>query len=308
MFRLSGALLASFALMAFSSSAAGSEYQDPRGRFSVDVPTNWMAHKTDAPQIAAIMIGASGKELIGICMVSVTEVPDTKSTSQGEIDDAMGQVFTPAFWKMSLQAAGARNVVIESTSVREHGGRKIHAVVMSMSEKGKDGPQAMKAKQEVHTVPGAMHVIACATPPERYDTALADFDSILLSYRPMNGLISQAPSGARSVLTLYAKPNFEGAARVLSQDAANLAALGLGSPPASVAVAGFGQWEVCEGANFTGNCRLLAAVETSARGQGLRLGSVRRKPGNDPRGTAGVASTAAGIAIKAAAQRVVQGR
>ncbi len=308
MFRLIGALLTCVALTAPSAYAAGNEYQDSQGRFSVGVPANWVAHKTDAPQIAMIMAGVNGKDLVGICLVSVQDVPETRSASQSDIDEAMSQVFSPAFWEMSLKSAGASDVVVESTSVREDGGRKIHAVVMTMSEKGKDGPQPIKGKQEVHAVPGALHVVACVTPPDRYEAALADFDAIFLSYRPMRGLISQAPSSGRSVLTLYSGANFEGSARVLSQDAADIAALRLSGPPASVAVTGFGRWELCEGANFTGGCRLLAAVETSTRGRALPLGSARRKLGDDPRGAAGVASTAAGIALKTAAERVLKGR
>jgi hypothetical protein len=308
MFRLIGALLASFALLASSVSAADSEYQDPQGRFAVGVPADWIALKVESPQIAVVMMGMKDKDLVGICAVSITKVPDTKSTPQSEIDEGLDQVFTPAFWKMSFQASGASDVVIESTSVREQGGRKVYTVVVTMSEKTKEGPKPIKSKEEVHGTPGAMHVIACATAPDKYDTALADFDAIFNSYRPMQGLISEAPSAGRSVMTLYAKPNFEGAARVLSHDVPDFAALGLSAPPASVAVAGFGRWEACEGANFTGACRALSAMETAARGQALRLGSVRRIQGNDPRGMAGVASTAAGITLKGAAERVVQER
>lgn len=308
MFRSIGALLAGFALLAPSAFAAEDVYQDPQGRFSVGVPANWTARGVESPEIALIMLGANEKDLVGICLVSVANVPETKSVSQGELDEALSQALTPEFWKLSAQATGGIDVVVHSTSAREQGGHRVHSVVMTMSVKSKEGPQPMKGKQEVHGLPGVMHAIACVTQPETFDAALADFDAIFLSYRANRGLISQTPSGGRSVVTLYSKPNFEGTARVLAHDVADFAALGLSAPPASVAVAGFGRWEACEGARFTGACRALSAVETATRGRALRLGSVRRIPGNDPRGAAGVASTAAGIALQGAAERALAKR
>ena len=308
MFRLIGALLAGFAFFAPSANAANSDYLDPQGRFSVGVPADWTAGGVESPEIAAIMVGGNDKGLVGICLISVTNVPETKWASQSELDEALTQAITPEFWKLSVQAGGASDVVVHSTSAREQGGHRVHSVVMTMSIKSKEGPQPMKGKQEVHGLPGVMHVLACVTQPETFDVALADFDAIFTSYQANRGLISEAPSGGRSVMTLYSKPNFEGTARVLSHDVADFTALGLSAAPASVAVAGFGRWEACEGARFTGACRALSAVESATRGQALRLGSVRRIQGNDPRGVAGVVSTAAGIALQGAAERVVAGR
>jgi hypothetical protein len=308
MFRLIGALLASFALMVASAVAAETPYRDPQGRFTVDVPANWVTNDPGVQQIALLMAGIDGEKLVGICVVGVHEMAETRSASQGDIDQTLVEAFDENFWKSTFQAAGGKDVVIESSGAREKDGRKIHQVVATMGQQTKDGFEQAKSKQEIHAIPGIIHVIACATKVERYDTALADFDAIFNSYEPQRGLVSQAPSNGRSVLTLYSGSNFEGTARVLAQDAPNVAKLGLAGPPASIAIAGFGQWEICEGVNFTGNCRLLAAAANSAPGQALRLGSARRQLGNDPRGAAGVVGTASGIALKTATDRVLKGR
>lgn len=307
MFRLIGVLLAGFALAA--PFAAAADYRDPHGRFSVSVPEDWMA---DAPEtaspIALLMLGVKGKELIGICLVLIQDTPETRGLTQADIDAAMAQEINEAFWRGAIQSAGGYDVAIDSFGARDGGGHQVHQVVVSYSIKTKDGVGRTKGKNEVHMMPGRMHMVGCTTEDARYDAASADFDSILYSYDPSIGLVSEAPSGGRSVLTLYVGTNFQGTARVLAQDVPNVAALGLSGVPASMAVAGFGLWEICEGANFTGKCRLLSATANSAPGGALKLGSARRAAGNDPRGAAGVASTAAGIAFKAAAERAMQGR
>ena len=187
MFRLIGTLLAGFAFFAPSANAANSDYLDPQGRFSVGVPADWTARGVESSEIALIMLGANEKDLVGICVVSVATVPETKSASQGELDEALSQALTPEFWKLSAQATGGIDVVVDSTSAREQGGHRVHSVVMTMSIKSKEGPQPMKGKQELHGLPGVMHAIACVTQPETFDVALADFDAIFLSYRANRG-------------------------------------------------------------------------------------------------------------------------
>jgi hypothetical protein len=135
---------------------------------------------------------------------------------------------------------------------------------------------------------------------------------IFASFTPHPGqLLVKAPSpqAAPSVLSLYAGPNFEGATRVIAQDTANVPALAGNAVTASVAIAGFGQWEVCEGVNYAGACHILSSSATAPNGQAMRIGSVRRYiVPNDARGAAGVVSATTGTEFKAAVEHMVKPR
>jgi hypothetical protein len=72
-------------------------------------------------------------------------------------------------------------------------------------------------------------------------------------------------------------------------------------------VAGFGQWEVCDGLNYMGNCRLVAAAQLG--GQPFRIGSVRRYVGaRDPRGTLGLIGSTVSSGLRAVSERMPRGR
>src|SRR5262249_23268552 len=91
------------------------------------------------------------------------------------------------------------------------------------------------------------------------------------------GLVAQAPTAQPTILTLYSGTGFDGTMQVVAQDIPNLPALGWTGDPASFKIAGFGQWELCEGLHYSGVCHRVSeatAAETSQRS--LRLGSARR--------------------------------
>lgn len=305
MHRFAAAVLA---LVSILATAEAKPFDDGQGRFSLTVPDGWQAEapKT-AGELALVMAGAEGKGYVGICIVIVGATPETKSMTQGEIDAAMVAEITEDFWKNGMKSAAGSGVAmnVESSGSREASNRRVHYAVVTMEGSAKDGTEKKtKGKFEIHAIPGSMHGVICMTMAESYDVASVDFEAIFTSYEPTRGLVAEAPQGgARSVLTLYASHDFEGAAQVLSQDAPNLAAMGLLTAPASVAVAGFGQWEVCAGVNFTGGCRLVGAAETAAAGQSLAIGSARRAKALGARDAAGVASALAARALTEAKLR-----
>jgi hypothetical protein len=79
---------------------------------------------------------------------------------------------------------------------------------------------------------------------------------------------------------MFAKANFAGAARVLSQDTANLAAAGWPTLGASLTVDGAEPWQVCSGIDYTGSCQVITAAETKQ----TLVHSARRIPGNNVAG------------------------
>ena len=303
MLRLAAACLAFASL--FAAAAQAESYSDPEGRFSVDVPKDWQAAKPNSAPIALIMAGAHGKDMIGVCAVMVLPSPETKSKTQAEIDAALAAEINDDFWKNSLKAIGAPGVTIESSGAREAaGGRRVYFVVINTEETNKEGKvERMKGKQEVHAVPGSVHTIVCVTDTDKYEAASADFEAVFASYEPRRGLVAQAPAAPHSVLTFFAGTDFTGAARVLAQDTPNVPALAMSGPTASLSIAGFGEWEACEGLNFTGACRRLSAAETAHAGEALRIGSVRRVAPAGTRGALGVISPAVGLTLKAAVDR-----
>ncbi|MEQ1755209.1 MAG: beta/gamma crystallin-related protein [Micropepsaceae bacterium] len=303
------ALLSAFALASIFvpvAQAAGT-YSDPQGRFSVALPADWEAVQPDNKQIAVVMGKKSGTEILGLCLVVVTETPQTSGKQQSEIDDAMTGVLSSDFWKSTYKAQGAQDIVISNVGSRATTGRKVHFVYSEFTSKGQDGTSLrMKAHEEVHALPGRMHDIGCIAQTEKYDLAKADFDAILQSYSPQSGLIAQAPSsaGSPSVLTLYARADFDGVARVVKGEVPNITYVSWPTRSGSATVSGFGAWQVCEGVDFTGTCSVLSGARTAPVDTMLRIGSARPISSANPfLGAASAVSTNALIMLNEAGRR-----
>jgi hypothetical protein len=132
-----------------------------------------------------------------------------------------------------------------------------------------------------------MHFVMCLSMSQQFETASVGFNTIFTSYEPHpNTLVSRNERAAPSVLTMYAAANFKGVARVLSRDVVSLAAAGLPTVSASVAVDGAEPWQVCTGRDYTGACQTIAVAESRP----LTIGSARRIA--DARRFAGLAATA----------------
>ena len=267
-------MVSTFAL----SAQADAKYADPAGRFTVAVPEKWASANSDTQQIAVVLGKLEGTELQALCVVVVSETPQTVGKSQAEIDDAMNTILTKEFWQSTYKTQGAKDVAVSNVGTRDVPGRKVNYVYAEMTTKGQGGlDQHMKAREEVHALPGRMHDIGCLAPQEKYAAAEADINSILLSYMPLSGLVAQAPATQtpNSMLTLYANAGFAGAARVLKSETPNITYVSWPTVTGSAIVSGFGEWQVCEGADFTGSCTILTGAHTAPEHSLLRIGSVR---------------------------------
>jgi len=274
--RLTSALLLACACV--PSAFAANQYADPAGRFTVTLPQDWRVAKPEGTQVAAVLGKLDGDQIVGLCMVVVTDTPQTVGKPQPEIDQAMQTVLSKEFWQSTYKSQGGENVVISTVGARDAAGRKVNFVFSEFTSKGQDGKaQRMMAHEEVHALPGRMHDVGCLAKTERYAQIKADFDSVLASYSPQSGLVAQAPSvpTPNSVLTLYAQAGFEGAARVLKGETPNVTWVSWPTVTGSAMVSGFGEWEICEGVDFTGNCTVLAGAHSPAENALLRIGSVR---------------------------------
>lgn len=264
--------------------SAGTRHTDPQGRFSVDVPAEWEAAQPESQKIALIMGRKAGNDVLGVCIVVVTETPQTSGREQSEITQAMAAMLTREFWTATYKAQGAQDISVSTIGARDAAGRKVHYVYSEFTTKGQDGSaQRMKAQEEIHAVPGRTHDIGCLTRKEKFDLAKADFDAIQKSYTPQSGLIAQAPAPTdRSMLTLFANAGFGGTARVVTGETPNITYVSWPRQSGSVVVHGFGEWQACEGPNFTGVCMTLSGPVSAATNEALRIGSVRPLSSPDP--------------------------
>ena len=293
MFRLVIASVLSLVALTASAAQAGTSYTDPQGRFTVAVPEGWRAAKPDTDQrLGLVMIKTSTTGLFGICLFIISETPLTKSKTQAEVDDGVTAEMTKEFWEAGYKAQGGEDVVVEDIGNREKDGRKVQYVTIAFTTKGTTGTGTrFKIREEVHAIPGRLHDVGCMTEEPKFEEAKAEFETILNSYTPQSGLIVQAPVSEPAVATLFANANFAGVARVVSSAIPNVTALGWPAQAGSVTVSGFGEWQVCEGANYTGKCTVIVGARTAAPNTLMRVGSLR--PYVSPPGTRGIASVIA---------------
>lgn len=300
------ALTAAVAMFALTLPAYAADYNDPEGRFSLTLPEGWVAERPNSPQISLVMASDKSAPLGGVCMVMAKAVPETASTKQEEIDQAFGGQLTKEFWEAAFKTAGAKDLNIESAGDKLQDGRKVYYVVASLTRTTDKGDVKVKGKQIVHIIPGSLQFINCSSIADKYAELETEFEAIFDSYKAKSGdYVARAPITPPSVLTLYTGAGYDGTARVVAQNTPNVALL-VGAPSASVAVAGFGQWEVCEGVNFTGACQVVAAGVSSDRGQMLRVGSVRRyiAKTKSVTGVAGIVATSTGVLARMTAERI----
>jgi hypothetical protein len=262
---------------------AGSRYTDPQGRFSVDVPSEWEAGKPEGQKVALVMGRQNGNDLLGACIVVVTETPQTQGREQPEITQAMQAMLTKEFWVATYKAQGAQDINVAQLGTRDMAGRKVHFVHSEFTTRNQDGTtQRVRAQEEVHAVPGRTHDIGCIARKEKFDVAKIDFDAIQKSYTPQSGLIASLPAPGQSMLTLFANAGFNGVARVVKAETPNITHVSWPTMTGSAVVHGYGEWQVCEGPNFTGVCMNLNGPVTAATDTVLRIGSVRPVASPDP--------------------------
>lgn len=302
-------LAATLVVMAAAPTAqAGSRYTDPQGRFSVDVPAEWEAGKPEGQKVALVMGRQDGTDMVGACIVVVTETPQTNGRGQPEITDAMNAMLTRDFWVATYRAQGAQDINVAQLGTRDGAGRKVHFVYSEFTTRNQDGSlQRVRAQEEVHAVPGRTHDIGCIARKDRFDRAKVDFDAIQKSYTPQSGLIAAAPIPApgQSMLTLFANAGFDGMARIVRAETPNIAQVSWPTMSGSAVVHGYGEWQVCEGPNFTGVCMNLNGPVTAAANTALRIGSARPVVSSDAlRGLGNAVATGSMSTIAEALKKV----
>ncbi len=296
-------LLAGLAVfLALLVPARADTYKDPDGRFDVTRPDGWSSQTLEdrkAMTFAFLHEKSEASPYDGVCMGLYMDVPGSRSFSQEDINDAVDAQLTKEFWQKTMKSTDPNfTMTLDVSGSREQSGRKIHYIVFTGSGTKDGKTESAKGMTELHFVPGSMHFVMCMTLTQYFEPALAGFDTIFKSYVPHPDiLVSGNERQAPSVLTMYANANFKGVARVLSQNTANLATAGWPTQSASLTVDGAEPWQVCSGANYSGQCQAIVAAEAGAQGRPILIGSARRLSGN-----LGFANTAA-AALRRALQQ-----
>jgi hypothetical protein len=90
--------------------------------------------------------------------------------------------------------------------------------------------------------------------------------------------------GGGAGITVFVDPNFRGKAATYTYDITNLAQTGFNDRISSVRVAAGERWEICEHANYAGNCVIVFGQERNLRQNNWdnKISSLRRVTGDRP--------------------------
>lgn len=272
-------------LLCFIAPTQAAEYRDPDGRFHMTLPDGWTEEKIDDRRVITFAIAKSETEASpsgAVCLGMFMDMPNTRKSTQQDLDEMIAGQLTPEFWEKAMKSSDdSFQMKVDDAGARQQSGRTVHFVAYTGTGTQIGKSESAKGKMEMHLVPGSMHFVMCMSLAQHYEAVSADLTTIFTSYEPhKDTVVSSNERPAPSVLTMFAKANFAGAARVLSQDTANLAAAGWPTLGASLTVDGAEPWQVCSGIDYTGSCQVITAAETKP----TLVHSARRIPGNNVAG------------------------
>lgn len=297
------ALLAGmFAAAGAGGALAGEKYANDAKRFAVTVPDGWMKVAGDAGPIDLAMLSPRFKETMGLCVVIGKLTAETRNATQAALNAEMEQGIDEAFWRAIVEDKRARDTTVEPRSEMRDGRRVFLATVRQTATLGQEDI-TMQMELALHVVPGLLLMGQCGANQAQYALEQSDIKTITDTLNPTPGVIASLdrPQGS-STLVLFGGPRFDGDVRELAQDAPDLR---LGRT-ASFVLRGAQPWEICDRANYQGNCRLVAGASAAALGgRPLAIASARRVAGRFS--TVG-ASAQAGAALSKSAREKLSAR
>jgi hypothetical protein len=262
-------------VVAVSGAASAETVRDTEHNFRVSVPSGWKSEKNPSDEIQISMTAPDREQTGANCNVVTEMHAPSKTMTQAQIDADIDKEVTAEAWATMFKAIiFIDNVSIEKTGSEDLNGHTGHYVVASFSSVTPGMPiRQIRLKQDLVAIPGQLFFITCTASADAYAAKEAEFKTVFESFSPLNDKIAANEGGVAS-LTLYAQANFGGISRVVTRDTPDLALAGWRAPAGSLSVAGGDLWQVCEGANYSGSCRLV----TSALHQKVAVNSARRVP------------------------------
>lgn len=289
--------------------AAAENYANPEKGFKLTVPDGW---SKDPPQSSSggldlVLRSPRHETTRGTCPLDAAQIAETQSKSQEQINEELTPVINEAFWRAAV-GGGLPELAFDEIGSELRNGRRVFTATARFTSDIKGTKAWVRMKATMQAGPGHIGKAACMTWLEESAPDDADIGVILGTFESTRAmLIAGAPARAPATLVLFAGPRFAGAHRELTQDIPNLFQAGWSVPTASFVLKGHGLWEICDGANYTGNCRLLAGAASGE--QMLRIGSARRVnvPG-DARATLGVMADGFGALVSQGLAELAQRR
>jgi beta/gamma crystallin len=255
------AILVGVSLLALCAEPSLAEtVRDTQNNFRVSVPSGWKADKYPAEDLKVVLAAPDREQTGANCNVVTEAHPPSKAMTQAQIDaDIDAQVNEAAWSAMFKSVIFIDNVVVEKSGTERLNGHNGHFVVVSFASVTPGMPiRQVKLKQDLIAIPGELFFVTCSASQDAYAQKEDEFKSVFESFAPLNDSVATIePSGVPS-LTLYARSNFDGVSRVVTRDTPDLALTGWRDPAGSVSIAGPGLWQVCDGANYSGSCRLVS--------------------------------------------------
>jgi hypothetical protein len=271
-------------LAAFAAPAlAGADYLDRDNQFKVTIPDGWQKSANSDGVVDLVLQSPRFETTRGVCALVADPFVATQGMTQEKINEEMGVGVNEAFWKSALSRLGGVEIFVDEASSELRGGKRVFLATIRVrgTSEGKETWGRMRATLQI--LPGQIAMANCAAMLEHAPVEESDMSLVLSTFEALGPqLVARAPAPAPTSLLLYAGPSFNGNARELTAGVANLFQSGWAVPTGSFSVRGFGLWQLCDGANFAGNCRIVAGAESVAAGhRALRIGSAR--PLVDPR-------------------------
>src|SRR6185295_10845421 len=172
----------------------------------------------------------------GSCNV-VTELNQrSASMTPAELDEALGKEVNEASWMAMFKSIiFIDNVAIEKTGSEKINGHKAYYVLATFTSVTPGSPLVnVKIKQYLHGIPGQLFFVTCSALRDGYEAEDENFQNVFESFKILNDKVTVSEVEGVHSLTLYARENFGGASRVVTQDTPDLAATGWQEKTASI--------------------------------------------------------------------------
>ena len=273
MLRLMFAGLSILALANTGSIAVADTIRDTAHNFRITVPSKWKTEQNPSDDVRLMTISPNAEQTGGSCNVSTEPHPQSAAMTQDQVDQQLALEVTDAAWlAMFKSVIFISDVVIEKTGTQQINGHKAYYVVATFNSVNPGAPIVpVKLKQYIHAIPGEAFFVTCSALQSGYPQEEETFQTVFDSFTILADHVTVSQLQGVPSLTLYAQDNFGGASRVVTQDTPDLALAGWRERGGSISVAGNEIWQVCDGANYAGNCRVVSnALRRSVHAQSAR--------------------------------------
>jgi hypothetical protein len=175
--------------------AAGTDYNDPHGFFSVVIPEGWNSQqgRQSGLFMTSPVVGGSR----GVCWIMMYDQDFFRTMSPAEIDDFLERIMTPDYWKSKADP----DEVVQSSGVVDHKGRKAFFVVIDrrLNDAGVAVTARMKTMYHGRR-PGTL-VVKCMSFVDAYARWEPTFESVFSSIEAKDGAVVMTvpPAGSAPV-------------------------------------------------------------------------------------------------------------